>query len=476
KFKKKILNTIIIGLFILCAIEFYVIKGIGLIESYGIESKYIFYSTIFVEIGIVSILSFYRILNSFYLTDSWKDNFIYPVSDGISFLAKFILVCYQNFAIVIGFLLPLVTYGIVIGLKAEYYLKLLIYQLLIAVIPSIYIILSSLTILWIIVVIKKAKIKNKVNKLILVIDIDVDILTIMAIMDKEKIVLSLILTLIISIFGFYFIAGSVYTTIMRSEVFGGGKSRVVEESTDTYKFKKINIIKSNVIKDLRIIKREKALKTNCLIINFVFCFFSLIFILGAIKSINIDKLKGMEVVLIAILLQICIWPLSIINNTAFTSFSREGSGLKVLKTFPIDKNRYILSKFCTACITFIPVLVLGNALIFLLAMGIIKYIILELILVSTIVLMILSNMKMDSENSSLGWSDIKDLFELERTMKLIKPVNIAYIILLPYFCIRAFVIDAGTNNYIEVFILIAINVLLSLHNLKKVKSNFKFRI
>jgi len=190
-------------------------------------------------------------------------------------------------------------------------------------------------------------------------------------------------------------------------------------------------------------------------------------------AINVDKLKGMEVVLSAILLQICIWPLSIVNNTAFTSFSREGAGLKVLRTFPIDKDRYILSKFYTACITCIPILVIGNALIFLLSIEIIKYIVLELILVSTIVLMILSNMKMDSENISIGWRDIKDLFELERTMKLIKPVNIAYIILLPYFCIRAFVIDAGTNNYFEVFMLIIINILLSLRNLKKIRTNFK---
>jgi len=138
-----------------------------------------------------------------------------------------------------------------------------------------------------------------------------------------------------------------------------------------------------------------------------------------------------------------------------------------------NKDRYILSKFYTACITCIPILVIGNALIFLLSIEIIKYIVLELILVSTIVLMILSNMKMDSENISIGWRDIKDLFELERTMKLIKPVNIAYIILLPYFCIRAFVIDAGTNNYFEVFMLIIINILLSLRNLKKIRTNFK---
>lgn len=473
KLRKKIFNTIIMGLFIVCAMEFYVINGIGLIESYGIESKYIFYSIIFVEIGIVSILSFYRILNLFYLTDSWKDTFIYPVSDGVNLLAKFISVCYQNFAILLEFLIPLVTYGVVMGLKPEYYLKIVVYQLLIAVIPAIYIVLSSLTILWSFVVIKKSKVKNRANKLILVIDIIVDILTSMSIMNTEKLILCLISVVIVSVFGFYFVAGSVYITIMRSEVFGRKKARVVEENTDNYTFKKMDIIKSNVIKDLRIIKREKALKTNCLVINLVFCFFSLMFILGAIKSINVDKLKEMEVVLSAILLQICIWPLSIVNNTAFTSFSREGAGLKVLRTFPIDKDRYILSKFYTACITCIPILVIGNALIFLLSIGIVKYIVLELILVSTIVLMILSNMKMDSENISIGWRDIKDLFELERTMKLIKPVNIAYIMLLPYFCIRAFVIDAGTNNYFEVFMLIIINILLSLRNLKKIRTNFK---
>ncbi len=473
KLKKKIFNTIMMGLFVLCSMEFYVIKGIEMIESYGIETKYIFYSTVFMEIGLISILSFYRILNSFYLTNSWRDTFIYPVSDGVNLLAKFISVCYQNFAIVIGFLVPLATYGGVMGLKAEYYLKLIAYQLLIAIIPSIYIILSSLTILWIIVVIKKSKIRNRVNKLILIVDIVVDILTGISIMNPGRLILGLTSIVVVSIAGFYFIAGSVYLTIMRSEVFGSRKDKVVEEDTDNYKFEKMPIIKSNIIKDLRILNREKALKTNCLIINFVLSLFFLILILGAAGSVNINKLKGMGVVLSAILIQISIWPLSIGNATAFTSFSREGSGLKILRTFPINKNSYILSKFCTACITCIPTFVLGNALIFLLSIDVVQYITLELILVSTIILMVLANMKMDSENISLGWSDIKDLFELERVLKLTKPVNITYIILIPYFCIRAFIVKTGINNYFEVFILILINILLSLHDLKKVQSNLK---
>ena len=58
KLKKKIFNTIMMGLFVLCSMEFYVIKGIEMIESYGIETKYIFYSTVFMEIGLISILSF----------------------------------------------------------------------------------------------------------------------------------------------------------------------------------------------------------------------------------------------------------------------------------------------------------------------------------------------------------------------------------------------------------------------------------
>lgn len=273
KLKKKIFNTIMMGLFVLCSMEFYVIKGIEMIESYGIETKYIFYSTVFMEIGLISILSFYRILNSFYLTNSWRDTFIYPVSDGVNLLAKFISVCYQNFAIVIGFLVPLATYGGVMGLKAEYYLKLIAYQLLIAIIPSIYIILSSLTILWIIVVIKKSKIRNRVNKLILIVDIVVDILTGISIMNPGRLILGLTSIVVVSIAGFYFIAGSVYLTIMRSEVFGSRKDKVVEENTDNYKFEKMTIIKSNIIKDLRMLNREKALKTNCLIINFVLSLF-----------------------------------------------------------------------------------------------------------------------------------------------------------------------------------------------------------
>lgn len=286
KLKKKIFNTIMMGLFVLCSMEFYVIKGIEMIESYGIETKYIFYSTVFMEIGLISILSFYRILNSFYLTNSWRDTFIYPVSDGVNLLAKFISVCYQNFAIVIGFLVPLATYGGVMGLKAEYYLKLIAYQLLIAIIPSIYIILSSLTILWIIVVIKKSKIRNRVNKLILIVDIVVDILTGISIMNPGRLILGLTSIVVVSIAGFYFIAGSVYLTIMRSEVFGSRKDKVVEENTDNYKFEKMPIIKSNIIKDLRILNREKALKTNCLIINFVL---SLFFFNPYFRSSRISK-------------------------------------------------------------------------------------------------------------------------------------------------------------------------------------------
>lgn len=90
--------------------------------------------------------------------------------------------------------------------------------------------------------------------------------------------------------------------------------------------------------------------------------------------------------------------------------------------------------------------------------------------------MILAHMKIDSENINLDWSDIKDLFELERVLKLTKPVNIAYITLGPYLLIRAFIVNTGTNNYLEVFILIAVNILLSIRSLKKIKSNFKFKI
>ena len=85
----------------------------------------------------------------------------------------------------------------------------------------------------------------------------------------------LIAILVVSIIGFYFVCGSVYLTIMRSEVFNSRKDRVVEENTENYKFEKMNIIKSNIIRDLKVLSREKGLKGNCLILNLVMSIFFL---------------------------------------------------------------------------------------------------------------------------------------------------------------------------------------------------------
>lgn len=480
KVVKKIIGMIFIVFMIIASMIFYVTMALHMVRINNMEEIIIFKSILGIELLVITLMSGFRIITNFYLTSDWREMFIYPIKNGILLLSKCFIAIYQSFPIVMVFMIPLITFGILTNSGIYYFIELFLIQGIAVCIPTIYITLISLTLLWIISLFSKIESENKSNKLIILADILVGILTYFMIANISNVNISLVFAFTITIMGIlaiYFVGGNVYLTIMKSNVFVSRSNKKIEIDTSKYEFKVRSSIKSNIIRDAKLIMRTSALKSMYLYLNIIFNIIFLIFF----TTINHKTGNGVNKSSLAILsvyIGVCVWVFSIPNTTAITSFSREGSGLKLFRIFPIEGSKYILSKIYIGLFSYVVTLITFSFFIFLTSNGLYDFILLELVLVSYIVSMVMICIKIDSENYNLQWKDIKELFEFEATIKITKPVNIALLLLGGYTLIGNLVIKFKRDtlvDYLGMIFIIAINMILSKLSFKRIKSNMNIK-
>ena len=477
KLIKKIVATILLMIFMTCSLETSLIVAFDLFKSRNMQ--YLILSAIIIlEIFIITILSIRKIFNHLYLISDWDTLFIYPIKNGIVFLSKFITICYQNLVISIIFFIPLITYCLLDSLKVGFIISLLLISLIIAIIIPIYIILLSLTILWLKTIIKKSQTKYKYNNLFLIYDLLVIILSYFLIHYLNNLTIVMIISstiIIITLITFYYIGGNIYFTIMKSNTSYFRNKKIENIEPSRYSFKPSNIIVSNVIRDMRLIIRTPALRTNCIInplVLTVFMVWPICFLGNSLTGIIDD----IGLVNIGIYLGIYVWCLCINMPTASTSFSREGSALKFFKIYPIKANKYILSKLYVAMINSIIIFISFSILIGFASNNLKDFIILEVLLLNYLLTINMVNIKFDAKNFTSNWIDIKELFDIQKIMKSILPGNIALLLLGAYALVGNiffhFKVNTG-ESYFALGIIILVNIIICVISYKKTLKNIR---
>lgn len=479
KLIKKTVAAILLMIFMTCSLETSLIVAFDYFKSKNMQYL-ILNMIIILEIFIITILSIRKILNHLFLISDWDKLFIYPVKNGIILLSKFITICYQNLIISIIFFIPLITYCLLDSLKVGLVISLLLISLIIAIIIPIYIILISLTLLWLKTIIKKSKTKYKYNNLFLIYDLSVIILSYFLIhyMNNLKIVMIIALAIIIiTSITFYYIGGNLYFTIMKSNTTFFKYKKVENIEPSKYSFKPYNIIISNIIRDMNLITRTPVLRANCIITPLVLTVFLVCPMYFLASSLN-GIINDIGLVNIGIYLGIYVWCLCINMPTASTSFSREGSALKFFKIYPIKANKYVLSKLYVAMINSIIIFISFSILIGFASNNLKDFIILEVLLLNYLLTINMVNIKFDAKNFTSNWIDIKELFDIQKIMKSILPGNIALLLLGAYALIGNifFHFRINTrNSYFAIGIIIIINILISVICYKKTLRNIEMK-
>ncbi|MDS0527557.1 hypothetical protein NNC19_17845 [Clostridium sp. SHJSY1] len=480
KVAKKIIGMMFLTFMIIASMIFYVIMALRMIRINNMEEIVIFNSILGIEILVITLMSGFRIITNFYLTSDWREMFIYPIKNGVLLLSKCFIAIYQSFPISVIFMIPLITFGILTNSSIYYFLEILLIQAIAVVIPTIYVALITLTLLWIISLFSTRKSENRNNKLIILTDILVGILTYFMLANISNHSIRLVYAfgiIMLGVFGIYFIGGNVYLTIMKSNIFTSRNDKKIEIDTSEYEFKARSSIKSNIIRDTKLIIRTPILKSSYLYLNIIFNIIFLIFFI-IINHKTGSGVNKSSLAILSIYIGVCVWIFSIPNTTAITSFSREGSGLKLFSIFPMEGNKYILSKVYIGLFSYVLTLITFSFFILITSNELYDFILLELVLISYIICMVMVCIKIDSENYNLQWKDIKELFEFESTIKITKPVNIALLLLGGYMIVGNFVIRFKRDtlvDYLGMIFIIAINVILSTLSLKRIKSNMNIK-
>ncbi|WP_234124275.1 hypothetical protein [Clostridium hydrogenum] len=493
KRKKRILNMALLFILFIASTEVSLVKIFNMLHAINNEIL-IFNSILNIQLIITTLLIFTQIMNKFYLASDWKEMMVYPIKSGNLLLSKAILCYFSSVLISICVLILLFSYGILTHASIMYYLHVTIYEIIIAAVPVTYIVLISLTIFWIIAVIKKSKSKDKSNKWLIIIDLAVIMLTYMILNpalsnhikvssllfnvffsanQSKEILVKFMIVLFIVIFsclGFYFIGGNVYLTIMKNGIFRSKHSKRIELQLEQYDFKLRNPIVSNIIRDAKLIMRVPVLRVNCITLNAICSTIAVIvLILFRKQVINIGSIFADIKSFLVIL-----WFLSfeVINCTFITSFSREGRALNQFKVFPLDGKKVLLSKLCIGNLTNIFTFININVLMALIASNLGEFILLEILIVIYIISISIIQIEIDMDNIELKWVDIKDLFQNEHYLKILKPYFILTILPGIYIIVASRLFHQF-SEYSIVGFEIFIAVIYSMYSFKKIITNMK---
>lgn len=466
---KKSSDMGLFGALFLGSIEFSVINGFDILKARH-NQQLVFKGIIGLELVLIVFYSFKNIINTYYLASDWKEMIIYPVKPRILLMSKCVLTSIQNLLIAGIFIPPLFTYGALANKNIGYYIYVVGFSILIAIIPVVYITLISLSIFWIAALIRRSKSENRNNKLLIIIDSIVIGLSIGVLNSSVWIkVGAFIGAAIFGSMGLYLIGGNVYFTIMKSDIFNNGVSKAIETDVSKYKFDEKSVILSNIIKDLKELIRVPVLRLNCLTCNVITSLICIVLIFLARNQLKVFSTKGMEIIMLIPLIQ----AITTLNLTSITSFSREGKSIVQFKVFPVDNKKFLISKICVGLITNIFVFIASNIFIVLVCTDFVYFILLELIAISYIFMMVISHIKMDSSNIYSQWVDIKELFQFEHAIKIGIPLIIITIVLYVY--LFAVLIIKPHNGqmvrYITFIYFMLASLIYSAIDIKKLKRN-----
>lgn len=496
--KKRIRNGVLLFILFIITVEYSLIKSFNTFSEFRSEIV-VFNFILNIQAIMIIFFVFARVTSTVYLESDWKEMIVYPIKSGSLLVSKCILSYIVSLVVTIPMLIPLFTYGILIKAGILYYLGVLGFQIVMPFIPTIYIVLISLTLSWAISGIKGTKYTHKNNKWFILVILAVLGLTYLLVKDipngkvgtflintffygnpnlstsleitmvLTKVVITLAIILVFSL-GVHLTGGDVYIKVMKSGIFTSSDSKKVEFNLENYKFKTNSPIMSNVIRDLRLITRIPIVRTSCVTMNLVLSIaFMVITLLIRDKLIlfgssnNADGLKSILVIALFMLL-------IMFNFTLITSFSREGRALSRFKAFPISRKDFLISKIIVGVISNIFAFISLSIFIVIISSSIINFILLEAVLVVCTIGTAIILAATDSGSIEAKWVEIKDLFGSMHAMKSIIPV---YIITFSTF-IPGFILigtDIKLKEHHTASIILAIIIIYSLLSYKKIKRN-----
>lgn len=497
KKKMGILDAVLLFIVFIALSEVYVVKIFDELHPYNKEIL-IFNVIINIQFIITVLFMLMHIMNTFYLASDWKEMMIYPIREGNLLLSKCILCYFSSAMISICMLIFLFSYGLLGGKGIVYYLHVILYQIVITAVPTVYIVLISLTIFWIISAFKKSEKRYKSGIMLIAVDIAVIMITYVLIksaLDNHAEIGTLLFyiffaesqstgifvkfvaalsMIIISCLGFYFFGGNVYLAIMKSGLFSSKDIKETILHVDEYEFKLRSPVVSNIIRDVKQIVRTPALRANCIVLNIPYSIIAAIVLILLRKHvINFANIfNGFPGIKSAIVI-IYFLTISVTSNlTSVTSFSREGRGLNELKSFPISSKDLLLSKICVGILSDICTFISTNVLIVLFSSDFTEFIMIEAAAAAYAVIIVIIEIGEDMGNMQLKWVDIKDLFEIEILLKILTPYFIITIVTVASSVLVGFkIIDIKSMQYLNAGYLIFIGAVYSIYSIKKIIRN-----
>lgn len=492
KRKMRIVDMLLLFIVFIISTEISLVNIFNMLHSSNNEIL-IFNSIINIQLILTTFLAFIKIMNAFYLASDFKEMMVYPIKTGNLLLSKCVLCYFSSILISMLTLILLFSYGILSNANIIYYLHVTLYEIIIAAVPTIYIVLMSLTIFWVIAVIKKSKSKN--NKWLIVIDLAVIMLTYMLLNSAlgkhvkisnllfniffsgnecKEILLKFIIVssiIIISCLGVYLIGGNVYLTIMKSGIFRSKDSKKIEMQPDRYDFKLRNTLVSNVMRDAKLIMRVPVIRVNCITINAIFSGgLIIVLILFRKQVISIGSgFQGIKSFLASLYFLTC----AITNCTSITSFSREGRALNQFKVYPLKGEKILLSKLCTGILTNVFAFINANVLISLISSNLSEFILLEIVIIVYILAISIIQIGIDLDSIELKWVDIKDLFQVGFVIKIIKPYFILTLLPVIYVIVVFRLFHIELTEYLTASFMIFMAVIYSFYSAKKIITNMK---
>lgn len=338
----------------------------------------------------------------------------------------------------------------------NYYVNTILYNLTVVMLPCLFILVIWITGIGIFITTKKIKVNVVHLMLVILLDIALGMATYRLILyELDKGMINLLTNLFINIEGrsmannyillafilglsfliIYIFGIDMYLKALKANIFNTSNKLVSNSEINFNEYKVKGTIYSIILRDIKIINRTSALKFNCITVNIGF---SVLFVIGVIAlrdyAVLLRDFIGVKPFLIAMILL----TLMMGNLTLGTPFSRDGKFTNVMKSFPISRNQIIWAKIIVSLISNIPAFIAINIFVLLISSNIVDLIVYEIFIIIYIIFMSIIYMAKDIKNINIKWKDIKDLFGIETTFKLMGKYFIITMLFILYIVMAKF--------------------------------------
>lgn len=467
---KKIIDYIAAYLLVLLAGIFYITNFSGTIKTMHLEG-FILQCIVGVQMTLVALFDFYKIVNSAFLSNDFKEMMIFPIHAKNLFYAKVLYVtiinCMINLLCYIMMLIVILISGYSVpGGIPRFFVQNFCETLLLIV----YLYTIGLTILTMVGFVTRSM-KWK-NNLILLGLYDVFVIAFSILLYKmphdDRYMVGMILFVVLSFVGLYDIGGNSYAQVFKNLTIQQKDRKASGTNINRYKYKKKNDIWAFINRDFKIMLRTPTLLFTYVI--FLVTLVGLGTILMIVFSKKISDVLGPNYNIIWYQF-ILVMYIGVVLTVGEYALSKEGAFRNTLKALPIRKEKIVLVKYLHTLILELPIFICVNVLFFVFPVSIKENILYELFIICYCLVYPFIIIEQDFHSPITNWNTTKELFSDMKVVRAVIPLYGTLTISMVIFLVYNFV--SWLNYAVYIILLFAIPIMYGLFSLKRMKKNLK---